>query len=184
MLTPSRCRRTAGPSRARVDERADAAELLGLGDHVVDERRLARGLRAEDLDDAPARDAADAEREVQRQRAGRDRVDLDLRARVAHAHDGALAELALDLGKRALQRGIAGLGWPGFVGAHRVAPLGSRLKVAAHDAAPTGQKRACQRAGDGTRREREDFATKGARKTLARAVPEAPDPARARLAPP
>ncbi len=56
-----------------VDERADAAELLGLGEHVVDQRRLARGLRAEDLDDAPARDAADAEREVERQRARRDR---------------------------------------------------------------------------------------------------------------
>ena len=59
-----------------VDERADAAELLGLGEHVVDERRLARGLRAEDLDDAPARHAADAEREVERQRTRRDRVDL------------------------------------------------------------------------------------------------------------
>ena len=57
-----------------VDERAHAAELLGLGEHVVDERRLARGLRAEDLDDAPARHAADAQREVERERAGRDRV--------------------------------------------------------------------------------------------------------------
>ena len=63
-----------------VDERAHAAELLGLGDHVVDQRRLTGGLRAEDLDDAPARDAADAQREVQRQRAGRDRLDLDLSA--------------------------------------------------------------------------------------------------------
>ena len=59
-----------------VDERAHAAELLRLGDHVVDERRLAGGLRAEDLDDAPARHAADAEREVERQRARGDRVDL------------------------------------------------------------------------------------------------------------
>ena len=58
-----------------VDERADAAELLGLGEHVVDERRLARGLGPEHLDDAPARDAADAEREVERQRTGGDRVD-------------------------------------------------------------------------------------------------------------
>src|SRR5215216_4920830 len=72
-----------------VDERADAAELLGLGDHVVDERRLARGLRAEDLHDPAARHAADAEREVQRQRARGDRVDLDLGALVAHAHDRA-----------------------------------------------------------------------------------------------
>ena len=93
-----------------VDEGAHAAELLRLGEDVVDERRLARGLRAEDLDDAPARHAADAEREVERQRARRDRVDAHLRARVAHAHDRALAELALDLRQRALQGGVAGLG--------------------------------------------------------------------------
>ena len=92
-----------------VDERAHAAEALGLGEDVVDERRLAGGLRAEDLDDAAARHAADPEREVERQRARRDRVDLDLGALVAHAHDGALAELALDLGERAGKRGVAGL---------------------------------------------------------------------------
>ena len=57
-----------------VDERAHPAELLGLGDDVVDERRLTRGLRAEDLDDPAARHAADPERDVQRQRAGGDRV--------------------------------------------------------------------------------------------------------------
>ena len=38
-----------------VDERADAAPGLSLGDDVVDERRLARGLGAEDLDDPAAR---------------------------------------------------------------------------------------------------------------------------------
>jgi hypothetical protein len=48
-----------------VDERADAARLLRLGDHVQRERRLARRLRAEDLDDAAARHAADAERVVE-----------------------------------------------------------------------------------------------------------------------
>ena len=36
-------------------------------------------------------------------------VDLHLRARVAHAHDDALAELALDLRQRALEGGVAGL---------------------------------------------------------------------------
>ena len=60
-----------------VDERADAAAGLGLGHDVVDERRLTRGLRAEDLDHAAARDAADAEREVERERAGGDRFDLE-----------------------------------------------------------------------------------------------------------
>ena len=47
-----------------VDERRHAAALLGLGDDLQGERRLARGLRPEDLDDAAARAAADAERVV------------------------------------------------------------------------------------------------------------------------
>ena len=110
MLTPRLLRVQRVHRVLGVDERAHAAELLRLGDHVVDERRLARGLRAEDLDDAAARHAADAEREVERQRARRDRLHPHLGALVAHAHDGALAELALDLRERALQGGIAGLG--------------------------------------------------------------------------
>ena len=87
----------------RVDERADPAAPLRLGDHVVDERRLARRLRPEDLDDAAARQPADAEGEVERERAGRDRADRDLR-RVAHAHHRALAELPLDLAERDVER--------------------------------------------------------------------------------
>ena len=103
-----------------VDERADAAELLGLGQDVVEQRRLARGLGAEDLDDPSARHAADAERQVERQRAGGNRPYAHLRALVAHAHDGALAELALDLAERALQRGVAGLGGLLLFGGHGV----------------------------------------------------------------
>ena len=53
-----------------VDEGADAAAALGLGDHVVDERRLARSLGPEDLDDAATRQPADPEREVEGERAG------------------------------------------------------------------------------------------------------------------
>ena len=93
-----------------VDERAHAPQLLGLGEHVVDQRGLTGGLGTEDLDDAPARHPADAEREVERQRPGGDRGDTHLRTLVAHAHDAALAELALDLSKRPLQRGVASLG--------------------------------------------------------------------------
>ena len=85
----------------RVDERADAAAPLRLRDHVVDERRLAGGLRAEDLDDAAARQAADAEREVERERPGRDGADSDRRA-VVHLHHGALAEVPLDLAEGSL----------------------------------------------------------------------------------
>src|SRR5215210_2365457 len=93
-----------------VDEGADPAELLGLGEDVVHQRRLARRLRAEDLDDASAWHAADPEREVERQRAGRHGIDLHARALVAHPHDGALAELALDLRERALEGSVTGLG--------------------------------------------------------------------------
>ena len=79
-----------------VDEGADPAPPLRLGDHVVDERRLARRLRAEDLDDAAARQAADAEREVEGERSRGDGADGHL-GRVAHPHDRTLAELPLDL---------------------------------------------------------------------------------------
>src|SRR5947209_16348931 len=83
----------------RVDEGADAAAPLRLRDDVVDERRLARGLGAEDLDDAAAGKAPDAEREIERERAGRDRADGHRRA-IVHLHDRALSELALDLSER------------------------------------------------------------------------------------
>ena len=79
-----------------VDVGADAAVALRLGDHVHRERRLARRLRAEDLDDPAAGQAADAEREVERERAGGDGVDTDV-ALLAQPHDRALAELLLDL---------------------------------------------------------------------------------------
>jgi len=75
-----------------VDEGADPAQSLGLGDDVVDQGGLAGGLGAEDLDDPAARDAADAERQVECEGTGRDRVDLD-GAFVAESHQGALAEL-------------------------------------------------------------------------------------------
>jgi hypothetical protein len=86
----------------RVDEGADPAAALGLGDHVVDERRLTGRLRAVDLADPAAREPADAERDVERERSRRDRADRDLGC-VVHLHHGALAELALDLSKRRIQ---------------------------------------------------------------------------------
>jgi hypothetical protein len=85
-----------------VDEGADAAPALRLGDHVVDECRFPGGLRAEDLDDPPARQSADAEGEVERERAGGDGADRDLRV-VVHPHDRALAELALDLSESGVE---------------------------------------------------------------------------------
>ena len=92
-----------------VDEGADAPAGLGLGDDVVDQRRLARGLRAEDLDDPALRHAADAEREVERDRPGRDRLDVH-DGLAAELHDRAGAELALDLADGRLQGRVLGLG--------------------------------------------------------------------------
>ena len=68
-----------------VDEGADAAVLLRLGDDVQRQRGLARAFRPVDLDDAAARQAADAERDVEAERAGRDRLDLDRLARSRRA---------------------------------------------------------------------------------------------------
>ena len=89
-----------------VDERADAAAPLSFRHDVIDERRLPRGFGAEDLDDAVARQPADTERHVERERPCRDRSDRDLRT-VAHAHDGPLAELSLDLSERNVERLLA-----------------------------------------------------------------------------
>ncbi len=86
-----------------IDEGTDLALLLRLGDDREGQCRLARGFRAIDLDHAPEGQAADAECDIQPQRTGGNRRDGHTRG-IAHAHDGALAELALDLGQRRVQR--------------------------------------------------------------------------------
>ena len=73
-----------------VDEGAHAAGLLRLGD-VQGEGGLARGLGPEDLDHAPARQAAHAKAQVEPDRAGGNHVDVFDFA--AEGHDGAFAKL-------------------------------------------------------------------------------------------
>ncbi len=58
-----------------VDERRDAAGLLGLGHDVQGERGLAAGFGAEDLDDAAAGHALAAQGDVEREAAGGDALD-------------------------------------------------------------------------------------------------------------
>src|SRR5207248_2883535 len=65
----------------------------------------ARGTRPVAIRRPPARQPAEAERDVEAERAGRDGVDLDVLVALAEPHDRALAETALDLG----ERGIKGL---------------------------------------------------------------------------
>src|SRR3546814_3287195 len=86
-----------------VDEGAGTAGLLGLGDHVQRQGGLARTLRPVDLDDAAARQAADAQADVEAERAGRHGLDLDGAGVGAELHHRALAERALDLAERGLQ---------------------------------------------------------------------------------
>ena len=78
---------------------------------------LPEELRAVDLDDPAARQAADAERQVEAERAGRDGLDLDRAAALAELHDRALAEGSLDLPDRRVQ---------GALPVASIAPQGSR----------------------------------------------------------
>ncbi len=87
-----------------IDERRHAAQLLGVGDDVERERRLARRLGPVDLGHPAAGDAADTGHRVQRDRPGGDRLDGDPGFLGAHAHDRALAVLPLDEGNRDVQR--------------------------------------------------------------------------------
>jgi len=87
-----------------VDVGGHTAELLHLRHHLQAQGGLAGGFRAVDLDHAAARQAADAQGHVQRQRAGGDDIDIARRIVGTHAHDGALAELALDLPQGRIQR--------------------------------------------------------------------------------
>ena len=87
-----------------VDIGGDSAGLLHLRDNLKAERRLAGGFGPVDLDHAPARQAADAERDIQAERAGRHHLQIVLDLGLAHFHDRALAELLFDLRQRGGQR--------------------------------------------------------------------------------
>ena len=95
-----------------VDVGARAAVALRLGDDVHRQGGLARRLGPVDLGDPAPRQAADAECQVERQGARGDRLDVHRRA-LAHAHDGALAELLVDLRQSEVEGLLA-------IGAHGV----------------------------------------------------------------
>ena len=87
-----------------VDEGANAALFLRFRDHMQRQRRLARGFGPVNLDDPTARQAADAERDVEPERSGRHRLDLDRLLILAEAHDRALAERPFDLRQGGVER--------------------------------------------------------------------------------
>ena len=70
-----------------VDECRQPAALLRVGNDMEHERGLAGRFRPENLNDTTARHAADAQRQIKRERAGGDHINLRLRARVAQPHD-------------------------------------------------------------------------------------------------
>ena len=86
-----------------IDVGTGAAIALRLGHDMGSEGGLARGFRAVDLGDPASRQTTDTERKVEGQGAGGHRLDGHRRL-VAHLHDGALAELLLDLAERHVQR--------------------------------------------------------------------------------
>ena len=98
MSTPSLLRVLGVERVLGVDERGDAALLLHVGDRVERECRLSGRLRAVDLDDAAARESADAERDVEGDRSGGDHLDRSALV-AAQSHDRALSELPVDLGE-------------------------------------------------------------------------------------
>src|ERR1043166_4355431 len=80
-----------------IDKSGHAAAALRFGDHLQREGGFARGFRSEDLDDAAAGHAADAERVVNADRASGNGVDGLDGALLAQAHDRSFAELLFDL---------------------------------------------------------------------------------------
>src|SRR5215471_1450220 len=102
----------------RVHERRHAPQPLRFGDDLQRQRRLARRLGPEDLDDAAARDAANAQGVVDADGTGGNRFDRLDRPLLAQAHDRAFAELFLDLADGQLH------GFHAFA-VHPVVPLGS-----------------------------------------------------------
>ena len=72
------------------------------GDGVQRQRRLTRGLRAVDLDDAATRQTSHAEGDVEGDGAGGDDGHRGTLI-AAQPHDRALSELAVDLGEGGLE---------------------------------------------------------------------------------
>ena len=89
--------------------------LLRLRHRVQRQRGLARRFRPVDLDHAALGQAADAQRDVQAERAGGDDLDVLDHLAFAQPHDRALAELLLDLRQCRLQ-GLGFFGVEGFDG--------------------------------------------------------------------
>src|SRR5690554_1992869 len=99
-----------------VDKGARTAQLLHFGNDLKRERGFARRFRAVDFNDSPPWQAADAQRNIEPQRAGGHHLYVVLDLVVAITHDRTLAELLFNLGQGGGERFSAfGAGFAGFV---------------------------------------------------------------------
>ena len=116
-----------------VHEGALAALALHFGDHLQRQRGFAGGLRPVNFDHPSARQTAYAQGNIQAQRAGGDDLDVFNDFAFAQAHDGAFAELLLNLGQRDLQGfGFFRVGGKGFDGCvHAISPEVGWVKTGA-----------------------------------------------------
>jgi hypothetical protein len=104
-----------------VDDGARASEVLRLGDDVLDHGGFAGRFWSKDLEHPTAWRAANAESDVESDRAGGDRIDRHSLGSLAQLHDGAFAELLLDVCDARLDRlapvcHAASVSRPGLVG--------------------------------------------------------------------
>src|SRR5437762_4253803 len=83
-----------------INESRLAAELLRFGDHVQRHGRLAAGFRAVNLDNAPAGEAADAQRRVNREASAGDYAYGHQNVPAAQAHDRTLAVVLFNLDRK------------------------------------------------------------------------------------
>ena len=91
-----------------VDIGCRSAQFLGFSHDVLAEGGLAGGFRAIDLGDAAARDAADAQGDIQRERAGRDGFDRHM-VGIAQQHDRAFTVTFGDVAQGFVQHDPAGI---------------------------------------------------------------------------
>src|SRR3984893_11276316 len=87
-----------------VDEGAGSAAALRFGNDMQGKRRLAGALWAVNLDNPPARQPANAERDVETQRSGRYYLGIGGSLARSELHDRTLAESAFYLPERRVQR--------------------------------------------------------------------------------
>ena len=87
-----------------IDKRTIAAVLLRLSHRMQRQRRLARGFGAIDLDDPALGESPDAKPDIEPERSGRDRLNIDHRLALAKLHHRALAKRLFNLANGSFKR--------------------------------------------------------------------------------